>query len=161
MPFYFGLDLGQLADPSAAIILEAHGQGDARTYNCRHIEQFPLGTSYPAIVRSVVGLLAREPLRGQCQLTIDHTGVGRPIYDLFLEAGLRPLGVTITGGSTWHRESALQWHVPKIQLVGVVQKLLQSGRLRVGATLQHAATLQRELRDFRVKITKAANETYE
>jgi hypothetical protein len=26
--FYFGLDLGQSQDPSASIILEAHGEGD-------------------------------------------------------------------------------------------------------------------------------------
>ena len=42
-----------------------------------------------------------------------------------------------------------------------VWKFLQSGRLRIGATLPYAATLQKELRDFRVKISKAANETYD
>ena len=30
--------------------------GDTRTYDCRHIEQYRLGTSYPAIV--AVGLYA-------------------------------------------------------------------------------------------------------
>jgi hypothetical protein len=38
---------------------------------------------------------------------------------------------------------------------------LQSGRLRIGARLPHGATLQKELRDFRIKISKAANETYD
>jgi hypothetical protein len=42
-----------------------------------------------------------------------------------------------------------------------VQRLLQSGRLRIGAKLPHGGTLQKELRDFRVKISKAANETYD
>jgi hypothetical protein len=54
-----------------------------------------------------------------------------------------------------------QFHVSKIMLVGLVQKCLQSARLQIGATLPHAATLQRELRDFRVKISKAAHEVYE
>jgi hypothetical protein len=91
---------------------------------------------------------------------IDHTGVGRAIYDMFTEAGLRPIGITITGGVSWHRDTSDQLHVAKILLVGTVQKFLQSGRLRIGARLKHASTLQRELRDFRVQVTKAANEVY-
>jgi hypothetical protein len=161
MPFYFGLDLGQISDPSAAIILEAHGEGDQRTYDCRHIEQYPLGTSYPAIVSSVGATLDRKPLAGDCTLVIDHTGVGRPVFDMFVQKGRQPFGVTITGGVSWHREPGRQLHVAKILLVGTVQRFLQSGRLRIGAKLPHAATLQKELRDFRVKISKAANETYD
>jgi hypothetical protein len=160
--FYFGLDLGQTADPSASIILEAHGEGDTRTYDARHLEQYPLGTSYPDIVQAVCATLARDPLRRRCLLVIDHTGVGRPIFDLFVDAKIRPIvGITITGGVGWHRETPTQWHVSKIQLVGTVQKFLQCGRLRIGARLPHATTLQKELRDFRVKISKAANETYD
>jgi hypothetical protein len=161
MRFYCGLDLGQSQDPSASIILEAHGEKATRIYDVRHIEQYPLGTSYPTIVQVVGALLDREPLHCQCTLTIDHTGVGRPIYDLFVEARLQPIGITITGGTSWHRETPRQWHVSKILLVGTVQKFLQSGRLRIGARLPHATTLQKELRDFRVKISKAANEVYE
>jgi hypothetical protein len=161
MPFYFGLDLGQISDPSAAIILEAHGEGDARIYDCRFIQQYKLGTSYPKIVESVCAMLDREPLRGQTTLAIDHTGVGRPVYDLFTEANLRAIGVTITGGALWTKQTTYLWHVAKILLVGITQKYLQSGRLRIGAKLPHANTLQKELRDFRVKVTKAANETYE
>jgi hypothetical protein len=161
MRYYYGLDLGQAQDHSASVILEAHGEGDTRTYDCRFIEQHLLGTSYPALVRAVGALWQRPPLRDQCQLAIDHTGVGRPIFDLFTEAGLRPVGITITGGSGWHKETTLRWHVAKIQLVGIVQKFLQSGRLRIAASLPQAKLLQQELKDFRVKISKAANETYE
>jgi hypothetical protein len=159
--FFFGLDLGQAQDPTAGVVLEALGEGDTRTYDCRHIERFKLGTSYPDIVRAVGALMDRAPLRRQCMLTIDQTGVGRPIFDMFVEGKLQPIGITITGGVGWHRETPTQWHVAKIQLVGTVQRFLQSGRLRIGAKLPHAATLQQELRDFRVKITKPANETYE
>ena len=80
---------------------------------------------------------------------------------MFVAQGRRPMGISITGGTTWHRETFDQWHVSKIMLVGMVQRVLQSGRLRIGASLPHAATLQQELRDFRVKISKAANETYD
>ena len=159
--FYFGLDLGQTSDPSAGIILEAHGEGDERTYDCRHIEQYRLGPVTRISCGPSSDLCDREPLWGQCTFVIDHTGVGRPIFDMFLEAKLEPIGITITGGAGWHRETFRQWHVAKIQLVGTVQRFLQSGRLRIGAKLPHAGTLQKELRDFRVKISKAANETYE
>jgi hypothetical protein len=159
--FYLGLDLGQTQDPSACIILDAQGEGDERRYDCRYIEQFTLGTSYPSIVRHVAALLDRKPLAGNCLLAIDFTGVGAPVYDMFVEAKLQPVGILITGGASWHRETSRQWHVAKILLVGIVQKYLQSGRLHIGAKLPHAGTLQKELRDFRVKISKAANETYE
>ena len=160
MPFYYGLDLGQISDPSAAIILEAHGQGDERTYDCRHIEQYKLGTSYPSLVASVGMLLDRAPLAGDCTLAIDHTGVGRPVFDMFVNDLRHPVGITITGRVSWHREPGQQYHVAKILLVGTVQRFLQSGRLRIGAKLSHAGTLQKELRDFRVKISKTATETY-
>jgi hypothetical protein len=160
--FYLGLDLGQALDPTAAVVLEGHGEPEARVYDVRYIEQFRLGTSYPDVVRAVQVLLSRPPLAADnVPLVIDHSSVGRAIYDMFVEAGLQPIGITITGGSTWHRESPWEWYVSKILLVGTVQKLLQSGRLRIGARLQHASTLQKELRDFRVKMSKAAHETYE
>jgi hypothetical protein len=159
--FIVGLDLGQTADPSALGVLDVQGEGAQRTFDRRHLEQFPLGTSYPSIVRSVCTLLQRPPLSGQAQLVIDQTGVGRAIYDLFVEAHLHPVGVTITGGASWHRESAYQWHVSKNLLVSVVQKTLQAGTLRIAKTLPHAGLLQKELQDFRVKISKAANEIYE
>jgi hypothetical protein len=161
--FYFGLDLGQTTDPTAGIILEAHGAWDDRAYDARYIEQFPLRTSYPAIVRQVSALMDRAPLREQCTLAIDHTGVGRPVFEMFVHGRHQPIGVTITGGAAWSIDphDRDQWHVSKIQLVGTVQRFLQSGRLRIGATLPHAHTLQKELRDFRVKISKASNEIYE
>jgi hypothetical protein len=159
--FVVGLDLGQAADPSALGILDVQGEGPHRTFDCRYLEQFPLGTSYPAIVRTVGALLQRAPLHGQAQLVIDQTGVGRAIYDLFVEADLRPVGITITGGASWHRESAYQWHVSKNLLVSVVQKTLQAQTLRIAKSLPQAGVLQKELQDFRVKISKAANELYE
>jgi hypothetical protein len=159
--FYFGLDLGQTTDFSAGIVIEAHGEGAERSYDVRYIEQFTLGTSYPTIVESVGTLLDRAPLAGDGTLVIDHTGVGRPVFDMFVNDLRKPLGITITGGTTWHEEDYRQWHVSKIMLVSTVQRVLQSGRLCIGAKLPHAGTLQTELRNFRVKISKAANETYD
>ena len=46
-------------------------------------------------------------------------------------------------------------------MVGVVQSGLQSGQLKVAADLPEAATLQRELQNFQVKIKlETGNDSY-
>ena len=59
--------------------------------------------------------------------------------------------VTFEGGYT---------RVPKRDLVGVVQVLLQTARLKFAAELPETATLVRKLQNFQVKITEAAHGTY-
>lgn len=94
-------------------------------------------------------------------LTIDHTGVGRPVFDLFERAGLRPLGITITGGDASHGEGR-QWRVPKRDLMGILQVAAQGGRFKVAKELPDAAVLVDELLNFRVKIdVKTAHDSYE
>jgi hypothetical protein len=67
-----------------------------------HLERLPLGTPYPAIVAHVGRLLTKLP--GGPELVIDFTGVGRPIFDMFISSGISPIGVLITGGriSVWN-----------------------------------------------------------
>jgi hypothetical protein len=158
--FYLGLDLGQSADPTVAVILEAHGERGARVYDIRHIEPYPLATPYPTIIESIRRLLARDPLAQECTLVIDQTGVGRAIFDMFVEAALQPIGVTITPGKNWHKDTWNQYHVAKELLVGTVQKFLQSERLRSSWRVRHSRLLKKELQAFRVRITKGLNEVY-
>jgi hypothetical protein len=93
-------------------------------------------------------------------LTVDATGVGPPVVDMFRAAGLDPIAVTITGGHAASLVARRRWNVPKRDLIAVVQILLQSGRLRFAARLPEAAVLRRELANFRVRITESANDTY-
>jgi hypothetical protein len=51
-------------------------------------------------------------------------------------------------------------HVPKKELVTCLQLLLQNRRLHVAGSLREAKVLVRELRNFQVKATAAANETF-
>ena len=46
----------------------------------------------------------------------------------------------------------VSYRVPKRDLVGGLQVLLQSGRLKIASSLEHAETLRAELLNFRVKI---------
>jgi hypothetical protein len=69
------------------------------------------------------------------------------------------LSVLITSGHTIHFEDRA-WHVPKKELVSVLQVLLQSGRLKI-ANLSERELLVSELSKFQVKITASANEIFE
>lgn len=160
MPFYAGLDLGQAADYSALVIAEQTGARAPYAYDVRHIERWPLGTSYPKIVRVVTDRMTAPQLRRE-PLIIDGTGCGRPVVDLFRQVGsLSSHPVLITGGDTPSRDEAGYWRVPKRDLVGVVQALLQSERLRIAQGLPEARTLTAELLNFQAKITESAHDTY-
>ncbi len=124
-------------------------------------KRFPLGTPYPAIVAEVATRVKRPPFQWPT-LAVDQTGVGRAVVDMFreadLEACLRP--VLITSGHAVTTGDDGSEHVPKKELVSVLQVLFQARRLKI-ANVPEREALVRELGAFKVKITAAANETFE
>lgn len=172
--FRAGLDLGQVSDSSALIIVEE--RPDTRSpreqiaepweprYDVRHVQRWKLGTSYPTIVNEVVAMMMGPPLRGECPLVVDATGVGRPVVDMFhnhqrWDFPLTP--VVITGGQAVTADQGYI-HVPKRDLVSAAQVLLQSRRLRFpdASKVPEVAVLVKELGTFQTKITTAANDIY-
>jgi hypothetical protein len=127
-------------------------------YNIRHLERLPLGTPYPAVVGHVLGLLCRDPLATHETMTlIDHTGVGKAVFEMFQAAHIKNLkGITITGG-TEVTKTDLGWHVPKLELISRVQAKLHSGQLAIEPTLMDAQALLREFQEFRGTFTSAGN----
>ena len=108
------------------------------------------------MVAAVRSILARPPLLGHTELVIDRTGVGRAVYDLFVEAGLDPIGITITSGDNEHRESDRSgWRVSKLALVSRLQALLHAGELKIAKSLPEAPALAAELQDFRATISES------
>lgn len=168
--FFAGLDLGQVNDPTALAILERRTKHSRfrsafeppPVYFVRHLERFPLGTSYPAIVAGVRDILTRAPL-GKCQvyLTVDKTGCGAPVCDLLRPAFPGMAAIWITGaehGSVGPTGIT----VPKRELASTLQVLLQGRRLLVAKDLPEAETLTKELQNFRVKINIATgSESFE
>ena len=168
---FVGLDLGQAQDFTALAVLSRPrvtgreiGADPKPPYAVPYLQRFPLGTPYPQIVTAVVDLLRTPKLHGS-MLVVDQTGVGRPVVDMLTEAmkgkvsaTCRP--VTITAGHDVTMGENGQYRVPKKELVGCLQVLLQARRLQVARSLPEAAVLVRELETFRVKITEAANETF-
>ena len=122
-----------------------------------HLERLPLGTPYPAIVAYVGRLLTKLP--GHPELLIDFTGVGRPVFDMFVYSGIYPIGVIITGG-TAETSSGPTRSVPKLTLVSRLQALLHEGRLKILRELPEAETLVRELQDFRMEFTATGHLTF-
>ncbi len=93
-------------------------------------------------------------------LVVDQTGVGRPVVDLFRQARLRLIPVTITGGEKQSRGED-GYHVPKRNLVSALQIAFQAGKLRIAKDLVEAETLVKELLNFRAKINSSGRDTYE
>lgn len=190
--YYLGLDLGQTTDYTALTIIEEpvwamrewrspakfssqvlarimaqnyhEGRPPFPPLQLRHLERFELGTPYPHIVSRVGAIMQLEPLASRpCVLLVDKTGVGAAVVDMFEAGWLHPVSVTIHGGSavtldTGHRG----YRVPKRDLVGSVQVLLQNHRLQIASALPMAEVLRKELMNFRMKIDpRTAHDSYE
>jgi hypothetical protein len=178
--FVLGVDLGQARDFSAIAINEV-SLADRITYQqtdfqpqpaelkrevvvhhrIRHVERIALGTSYPDVIDLVANRLSRVPkMPRDPVLVADATGCGRPVMDLMRKQGLKPLAVSITGGSG-ETISGWQANVAKKILASGVAVALDTERLRVVATGPHVDVLKNELRAFRVKVSASQNESFE
>ena len=87
------------------------------------------------------------------------TGVGRPVFDMFVDSGIHPTGVVITGGMS-EAQNGLICSVSKLNLVSRLQALLHEARLKIQRELDEADTLVRELQDFRMEYTAAGHMTF-
>ncbi len=178
---FIGLDLGQAKDFSALAIIErgstatttdvrgekpncTNTKDEINQLHCIHLQRWQLRTSYPTIVADVVEMInGLDAERTNCKpvLAIDATGVGAPVVDLFkrekINAELVP--IQIVGGANVSYDFGMT-RVPKRDLVSVVQVGLQNRMLKIASGLELAETLSRELQNFTVKITDAANDVY-
>ena len=170
-PIFIGLGLGQAHDYTALVAVERHTggrspEGEAPAeFHVRHLQRFPLGTSYPQIataVKELLASLASPSLGGRApRLVCDATGVGLPVVALLREKGLRVTAVLITGGDAVTNEGEAK-RVPKRDLVATVQVLLQNRQLKFAASLPELAVLKAEMQAFKAKVTiTAGHDTYE
>lgn len=177
--FVIGCDLGKVRDFTAVAIVERISiplkevrpdpysprieqvPAGPRQLHLRHLERLQRGTKYPRMVEQVgARKLALSSSRETPALVVDHTGVGVAVVDLFEEAGLDPIAITITGGDAISQEGK-HFRVPKRELVTTLQVAMQSGRLKFAETLPDLATLEGELAAFTYKISTAGHDSYE
>lgn len=129
-------------------------------FDVRWLERLKLGTPYPQQIEHVLNLMSREPIvSARARLVIDFTGVGRPVFDMAVRAGLQPQGVLITGGSETTRHGTI-FHVPKQILISQLEARLHSGELRIASNIADAPALQEELKDFARKVSESGRVTF-
>jgi hypothetical protein len=166
-PSHFcGLDLGQVSDYSALVILERRGTTPKDyTFDCKYLKRWELRTPYPRIVDDCVKIVNSPQLtqnvRDPTFLSIDSTGCGMPVADLFRRAPMKAhlIPVYITGGTDITRDGDVR-RVPKRILVANTAIALQSGKLQISKKLPLADTLIEELQNFKAKISNSGNDTY-
>jgi len=125
-------------------------------YRVHHIERLPLRTPYPAQVARVGYIKSRLPR--DATLVIDDGG-SRGVGDMFVDAGLDPIRVSIVHGLDVH------WHdrrvtVPKATLVSMLVARLHCGELALHEKLKDWPVLRRELLNFRPETTRTGAETW-
>ena len=160
--FYMGVDLGQKKDHTAIAVAERWDGGRAflaPTMKClevRYLERVRLGTRYTVVAERVRQMVQSEKLAGRIAVAVDATGVGAPVVDLLRAArlGCQVMAVSITGGER-ESQTGSGWNVPKRDLIGGVQVLLERGELKISRKLQDSWTLVKELLDVRMTLSGA------
>ena len=168
MAYFVGLDLGQSADYTALAVLqtvkEQVGAGIFRTVlQLRHLQRYPLRTSYTTIADGVADVMRSETLVGneydparhrvartKTELLVDKTAVGRGVTDILKERGLKFTGIVIHGGETTHNTDG-SYHVPKKDLVAALEVPFDKGTLKIAGGLELWPALREELQSFRRK----------
>ena len=169
---FIGVDLGQSRDFTAIAVVERRlvtGEWDPVVYawkketrlELRYLERLTLGMAYPEVVERVVQVTRSPALGERKRLVVDGTGVGRPVVDLLRRArpGCVMMPALITGGEAESMGDGY-YRIPKRDLITGLQVLLQTGKLRIAAKLEHARTLVGEMREMQVKVGPSGREQY-
>jgi hypothetical protein len=169
--FYFGLDLGKRRDFMAMVgIQRIRRLADPRRlpdvdnpliveYWANFLEHM-VGVSYTDQVLLVKKVLNRPQMLGQSVLIPDWGGVGEAVVEMLENAGLAPIPIKSTTGDL---VSAVEngFHVPKKDLVGVVDVALGMNRVKIKmnwpdeAHRARAIKFKTELQNFRKVGLKA------
>jgi chitodextrinase len=128
------------------IAIDATGVGRAVTDIFRDAGHRTQAQSYGVAPGTVVAPdLAMDMSR---QATVSPPTIAAPIH-----------AITITGGDQVTRDGR-DTRVPKRDLVGVVQALLQTGRLRIAPDMPLTSVLLAELQNFKATISAAGHDSY-
>lgn len=168
-----GCDLGQSVDFTAISIIERTDAPKLQilqgwptgkveydtTFAVRDLQRLERGTSYVEQVAHISEVMATAPLSDNAKLIVDRSGVGRGVFDMLVDAKLKPIGITITGGegssTRGYTSSYMGFNVSKLELVGQLVATAHRGELKVAKSLPLAQVLQQELQDFRVSFTNS------
>lgn len=129
-------------------------------YVCRIglLERLPLHTPYPAIAARIIDIVRRLP-RGYTTVIVDRTGA-HAAYDMLVEKGLSPLGLTISGGDSIHWDRRYVT-VPKMRLLTGLLSISYRGELEISKGLRDYTEFRRQLQNIGTMATDSgAGETW-
>ncbi len=158
-----GISIGQKRSPSAICVVERERRDKRFTYLVRHLERLPPQTPFPEIAQRA-GELAksiRRQTRSRPTLSVNATGLGKPVIDLFKQAAplIPVVTVFLTHGDRRTEESHRQVTLGKALLVSQLQALLQARRLLLPESPE-AEELARDLQEYEIQVAPDANERY-
>jgi hypothetical protein len=132
--------------------LDSRHQALERFFAVRHLERFPAGTAYLKIIERLIEMFHLPPLR-RTDLVFDLTAVGGPVAALFRYAEIEGTSrcVTIVPNEAVNKMNTFPYQISKKHLVGLMQLVLQTGRIKIAPGLEHADTLLDELANFRIR----------
>ena len=158
---FLGLDLGRRHDPAALAILHRVPEPTGRwnsvdwqseveiAFHLHHVERFPLGTPYTAIVEKVVRLVHHLPahLDGLKTLVVDASGVGAPVVEMLRRARprCRIIPITITASGHARLDGYGGYLVPRRDLITALRVLLERRLLRIPSAIHDKQALLNEL----------------
>lgn len=172
--FYLGLDLAQLNDHAAIVVLEYRDVYEKRIdpytrapitrpqLSVRWIHQLPNGTLYPDIIHHLRNLLQTPELRGHTTLIPDATSGGGIFLDHLRAArlGVPIVPVSITPGHGSWTQVNDRYHVPKQLLIGNLEQLFRHRQIHLASTCPGLDDLRQELTRFQRLVTPSGHETY-
>jgi hypothetical protein len=161
------IDLGQSQDPAAFVALQAPRYGadfigpPENGWLVRTITEYPLGTDYGTIIQHLLGLKSLDVL------IIDATGA-KPFVDWIRRDASRVAWRTriipINIATSAMREAAIRdkgfWSVPKRELVNAMVVMEHRGDLKLDRNDPFVKKLFKQLVDFQMTISRAANRQF-
>lgn len=164
-----GLDLGERVDYTALVHVERRqqardpisGQQAPARYDVQRLRRWR-DVAATHIRDEVADRLPVWGMTVRDSLVLDWTGAGIPVLSMYAEARLPVTlsGICITSSGEPTRVPG-GWHVSKRDLIAALMIVLEQHRLDIPDDLPEARTLNAELGNFRVKMTKAGNERFE
>ncbi len=116
-----------------------------------------LHSDFETIAREIKAVLYDVP---HCHVAIDATGMGTGLVMECKRIGLRPLALTLSGGSriTGARQS---WRVPSNMVYEAVHMVFAQDRYRLGSQLELTRALMNELQCCEVHRSERGHASYE
>jgi hypothetical protein len=153
--YTLGLDVGPAGEPTGFAIVERPAmekRPDEYHYHLRHVERFPTGMAYTAIIAAVAERVTTAGVKSS-PIAVDLTAVGRGFLEQCWRsrAGLNVSAYAVTAGLAVQKCEDYITLVPKRDLVMSLQLVLQGRRLKIAPDLPQASLLTTELSGFRMK----------